>query len=250
MRSFVYILTLCTIWSTQLFAQEVKIDSSEDEKKVKEAVVKWADETFYMHKEYKFEKFHAFYTEEYEIAYMRTNARKEMMEDLEKDKAAGRYRKSEEEYQKEHKLLEDDYLKFKGDLDKMTQKVNYYQISFWSNIQTNDGITVYYEHIVKLTNDFMVNEATINSAIGKKSENTQIVYKADVNAKKKVGPDNLRGQGDKTNEAKPVEGSVTIITTPNENDLDKKDDTKGSEGVQMEETTVDRRKKKDKKKKK
>ncbi|UKN01470.1 hypothetical protein K6119_17230 [Paracrocinitomix mangrovi] len=183
MKSLFTLFTFGILFTSIGYGQNADIDSSEDEKKVKDAVVKWADETFYEHKEYKFENFHAFYTEEYEIAFLRTNARKEMLDELEQDKAAGRYRKSEDEYQKEHTELKEDYLKFKGELDKMTVKVTHYQISFWSNIQTNDGITVYYEHIVKLDNNFIVTDATINSAIGKKSDKTEIIYKKDVKKK-------------------------------------------------------------------
>ena len=185
MKLFVFLLTLGILTTNISYSQNFEIDSSEDEQKVKDAVVAWADATFYSHTDWKFENFHAFYTEEYEIAYLRTNAYKGRVDDLEKDKANGRYKKSDEEYEKEHKELEDAYLKIKSERDAVASRVDHFQIHFWSNIQTNDGITVYYEHIVKLDQNYNVIDATINSAIGKKSDKTEIVYKKDVNQKKK-----------------------------------------------------------------
>lgn len=185
MKLFVYLLTLGILTTNLSFAQGDEIDSAEDEKLTKEAVVAWADSVFYMHKEYKFEHFKAFYTDEYTIALARKGFYKQRVDDLEKDKNAGRYKKSDEEYEQEHKELNDAYLKIKKEADNFKLRVTHFQIHFWSNIQTNDGITVYYEHILKLDNDYNITEAVINSAIGKKSEKTEILYKKDVKVKKK-----------------------------------------------------------------
>ncbi|OIQ24631.1 MAG: hypothetical protein BM555_07030 [Crocinitomix sp. MedPE-SWsnd] len=166
-------------------SQDQEIDSSEDEVIVKDAVVHWADSVFYSHEKYKFENFRAFYTEEYFIQVMRSRMYKERVTDLEKSKKLGRYKKSDAEYEKEHKELEDAYNKVQKDVDTFKFRASYYQVSFWSNIQTNDGITVYYEHIVKLNNDYKVTEAVINSSIGKKSDKTEILYSTDVKGGKK-----------------------------------------------------------------
>ncbi|MBD3637354.1 MAG: hypothetical protein HUJ25_08385 [Crocinitomicaceae bacterium] len=185
MKLFFYLLTLGTLTANTAFSQNFEIDSSEDEEKTKEAVLAWADSVFYMHKEWKFENFRPFYTEEYEIAFLRANAYKDRVEDLEKEKESGRYKGSDEEYEKEHKELQEAYLKIKEELENIQIRVTHFQIHFWSNIQTTDGITVYYEHIVKLDHNFNVTEAVINSAIGKKNEKTEILYKKDVKEKKK-----------------------------------------------------------------
>ncbi|MFT4602609.1 MAG: hypothetical protein ACI857_002796 [Arenicella sp.] len=176
-----------SLLSLNSFAQdkEQDIDSSQDEPKVKDAVVHWADSVFYMHQEYKFENFRAFYSEDYFIQVMRSRMYKERVEDLEKNKKAGRYKKSDAEYEKEHKELEDAYTKVQDGADNFKNRADYYQVSFWSNIQTNDGITVYYEHIVKLNNDYNVTEAIINSSIGKKSDATEILYVKDIKGGKK-----------------------------------------------------------------
>ena len=160
--------------------QDQEIDSAEDEQKVKDAVVAWADNTFYKHSEYKFENFHAFYTDEYFIAVMRTDMYKDRLTSLEKRKAAGSYKGSDADYEAEHKDLQEKYDAGKKEVDEFVDRVMYYQISFWSNIQTTDGLTVYYEYIVKLDNSYSVTEYEENSAIGKKDSNTNPLFKKDV----------------------------------------------------------------------
>lgn len=156
------------------------IDSTEDEVKVKAAVVEWADNTFHKHSEYKFEHFKAIYTDEYFIAVMRAEMYKKRLSSLENRKKNGAYKKSDADYDKEFSDLTENYEKSQKEADEFTNRADYYRVHFWSNIQTNDGITVYYEHIMKLDNDYKVIEATENSAIGKKSSQTKILYKKDI----------------------------------------------------------------------
>lgn len=207
----------CTICSQSLFAQDDEIDNTQDRAKVESAVVHWADSVFYAHSNYKFENFRAEYSEGYFIAVMRAKAYKERVTELEQDKAAGRFKGSQETYDTEHKTLSDAYTKAQTEADNYKERADYYLIHFWSNIQTTDGITVYYEHIVKLNNSYQVTEATINSAIGKKDENTRILYKKDVNG----GTDKKKTDSSQPAEIKPAgtdtrldsSGSTTTVTT-------------------------------------
>ena len=160
------------------------IDSSEDEKIVKENVIKWADSIFYFHENYRFEQFHAFYTEEYQIAILRAQMYSDKLTNLEKIKAKGYYKKSDADYEKEHSELVKKNEELKKTADNFENKADYYQILFWSNIKTNHGITVYYSHLVKLNNNYQVTSAEIKSAIGKKNDKTKILYAADVKKKK------------------------------------------------------------------
>ncbi|MCG8576352.1 MAG: hypothetical protein MI810_15800 [Flavobacteriales bacterium] len=157
-----------------------EIDSTEDEKKVKTAVISWADSTFFSHSDYKFEHFRAFYTDEYFIAVMRARMFKDKLTTLERTMKNGNYKKSEEDYKQEHVSLSTSYSEAQHEVDNFVERAEYYSIHFWSNIQTNDGITVYYEHIVKVDNNYQVIDAVENSAIGKKSNSTKILYKKDV----------------------------------------------------------------------
>jgi len=161
------------------------IDSSKDEAIVKEKVLAWADSVFYFHEEYRFEQFHAFYTEEYQIAILRAEMYGDKLSNLEKVKAKGYYKKSDESYEKEHSDLVAKNKELQNVVDNFENKAESYQILFWSNIKTNHGITVYYSHSVKLDNNFQVTSAEIKSAIGKKNDKTMILYAKDVKKKKK-----------------------------------------------------------------
>ncbi|MFT5822769.1 MAG: hypothetical protein ACI8ZM_004026 [Crocinitomix sp.] len=153
------------------------IDSSEDETKVQTAVVSWADNSFLSHSNYKFEHFKAFYTDNYFIQTKRIELYEEKSAELKQKKASGMYTGSEENYSADLNKFKRAVEKSKA-IVKTIDRVTYYQIHFWTNIQTKDGITVYYEIIVKLDNDYEVIEAIENSSIGKKNEDSKIAYKA------------------------------------------------------------------------
>lgn len=211
-----------------------EIDSSQDKIKVEKAVVAWADATFYSHSNYKFENFRAEYSESYFIAVMRAKAYKERVSDLENQKSTGKYKGTQAEYEKELITLKDAYTKIQNEVDTHPSRADYYLIHFWTNIQTTDGITVYYEHIMKLDNNYQVIEATINSAIGKKDENTQPIYKKDMkvdDTKKKV--DSAESNNAVPADEKKIEDQSTQI-----------------ESEKTEEVIDDSKKKKKKKKKK
>lgn len=231
MRTF---LLLPLIFGSSFFAvaQDDEIDSSQDKIKVEKAVVQWADSVFYKHSEYKFDHFRAEYSEGYYIAVMRSRAYKERVTDLEADKAAGRYKGTEEAYQKELQTLKDAYTKAQTDADNYVLRADSYTIHFWSNIQTTDGITVYYEHIVTLDNSYRVTAAVVNSAIGKKDENTQILYKKDVKTtapdKKKVdeGPQEISPVDKTKTDSSTTTGGTETTTTPAEGSKPKKEKKK------------------------
>lgn len=243
MKLFLSLLTLSILTMSLVLPPHGgdEIDSSKDETKVKEAVVSWADATFHAHSDYKFEKFHAFWTEEYEIAYMRSHAYQDMLTDLENDKKNGRFSGTEEAYQKEHDELKAKYDEIQQQAGNMAKRAEYFQISFWSNVQTNDGITVYYEFIVKLDNDYKVFEALINSAIGLKSDKTEIVYKkgADHSMVKKKSDSTINDGGSNVNTGGGNQGGGSVMIKTN-TPVD----------VEVEETEEKDDKKSDKKKKK
>ncbi len=250
------LFTLTSLLSIPAISQEEK--TSPEELKVREAIVNWADETFYSHSDYRFENYHVFWTEEYEISMMRTEAYAEMLGDLEKDKKAGKYNGTDEEYDTEYGELKEKYDGIVESGNNITNKADYYQISFWSNIQTNDGITVYYELVVKVSDAFIVTSATINSSIGTKSESTEIIYKKGADqsiVKKKVNSsentnqptgnvDSNSGNIDKKDNSE-GNGSVgiTLVTDVNEEPIEETEDIKGKKEKK------NKRKKKKKKKK-
>jgi len=155
-----------------------------DEKSVEQGVITWADSIFYYHEEYRFEQYHAEYTDEYQIATLRLKMYQGRQENLEKIKQKGFYKKTEEEYTKKHNLLVNKNIELKYIVENFQNKAKYYQILFWSNIKTNQGPTVYYSHLVTLNNDFKVTSAIIKSEIGKKNDKTKIIYAKGTKKKK------------------------------------------------------------------
>ena len=155
------------------------IDSSKDQEMVEQEVVNWADRVFVHHTDYKFDYFKAHYTDDYFIQSMRIETYDEKIAELENRKDKGNYHGSEERYQADHQKLTDALDTAKVLIDKI-DRVTHFESHFWTNIQTNDGMTVYYKLIVKLDNDYNVIEALENSSIGKKNTDTRIAYKKDV----------------------------------------------------------------------
>ncbi len=178
--AFLSLMVFCSITFQNTEAET----TSKDEELVKQHVLEWADTTFYHHEDYRFEQFHAFYTEEYQIATLRAEMYTSKLENLEKLKAKGFYKKSDAEYEKEHAALTEKVKNLNETAENFENKAEYYQILFWSNIKTNHGITVYYSHQVKLNNAYEVVSAEIKSEIGKKNEKTKILYSKDVKKKK------------------------------------------------------------------
>jgi len=152
--------------------------------KTKKSVLIWADSTFYHHEEYRFEQFHATYTDLYQMAILRLELYQGKLLNLEKLKRKGFYKKTDSEYDKEHTALVTKNEGLKNTIDNFKNKAESYQILFWSNIKTNQGPTVYYSHLIKLDNNYTVISAEIKSEIGKKNSNTKILYAKDVKKKK------------------------------------------------------------------
>ncbi|WP_027418360.1 hypothetical protein [Crocinitomix catalasitica] len=144
-------------------------------KKVKTAVIRWADSTLYKHEGIKFENFQAFYTEEYSILKMREEFYREQLDVLEENKKSGKYTKSNLEYQKEVDKLKLSIQNIVEESQNLMQKVTQYKITFWSNIKVSNGTFVYYGIELCVNNLFEVIHAREKSAIGK-HKNVSIVY--------------------------------------------------------------------------
>lgn len=175
MNALLHLITLVLL-NTAPLAPTDDIDSSQDQIKVEQAVVEWANATFIKHENYKFEHFKAFYTDEYFIQTSRIEMYNDKIESLKTKKENGEYHGSDEQFNADVQKLTD-AIKKAEDISKKIDRVTHYETHFWTNIQTKDGITVYYELIVKLNNDYTVVEAVENSSIGKKGPDSKIAYK-------------------------------------------------------------------------
>jgi len=155
-----------------------------DEKTVRKSVISWADSVFYFHEEYRFEQFHAEYTDKYQIARLKLELYLGRQKNLEKIKQKGFYKKTDTEYEKEHSELVKKNADLKTTLDNFQDKAEFYHVLFWSNIKTNQGPTVYYSLLVTLDNNYKVISSEIKSEIGKKNDKTKILYTVDTKKQK------------------------------------------------------------------
>ena len=112
-----------------------------DEVLVKKKVIEWADSIFYFHEEYRFEQFHAYYTEGYQIAILRKEMYGDKLINLEKLKSKGFYKKTDEEYNDEHEILVEKNKELKKIVDNFEHKAEYYEILFWSNTLVKPFVT-------------------------------------------------------------------------------------------------------------
>lgn len=162
------------------FSQATGFTETEQRKKdesiVQQKVVEWADSVFYYHEDYRFENFHAHYTDEFYIVMLRSDQYKKKIDDLEKSKKTKTYQGTDEQYNTELLALKRKYKRFQIIVDSFVLRVKYYEILFWSNIKTKDGYPVYYSHRFKLSNDLIVMAALIKSSIGNRSASNGIIY--------------------------------------------------------------------------
>ncbi|MDX1350683.1 MAG: hypothetical protein R3279_10570, partial [Putridiphycobacter sp.] len=127
-----------------------------DERIVRDKVLEWADSVFYFHEDYRFENFHAHYTDEFYMVMLRNDQYKKKIEDLQLAKQNKTYSGSEVQFQEELSVLKKKYKKFQIIVDSFVSRVKYFEIIFWSNIKTKHGYPVYYAHRFKLSNDFFI----------------------------------------------------------------------------------------------
>lgn len=149
---------------------------SKDERIIRDRVVEWSDSVFYYHEDYRFENFHAHYTDEFYIVMLRSDQYKKKIDDLIKQKEEKKYVGSDEEYNGKLSVLKRKYKKFQVIVDSFTLRVKYFEILFWSNIKTKHGYPVYYAHRFKLSNDFFIMASIIKSSIGNRSSENRIIY--------------------------------------------------------------------------
>jgi hypothetical protein len=168
-------LILTSFYSVNVKPNQLTSDLT-DQANVEDAVTLWASTNFIYHEGEKFEQFRPFYTDEYSIQQLRIEAYTEKIDLVKTKKLNGSYTGTEDDYAKEIKKLED-ALSYAKQLILQVQRIDYYEIHYWTNIQTVDGITVYYELILKLDQNYTILEALENSSIGKKSAASKIAYK-------------------------------------------------------------------------
>jgi len=160
---------------TKSLSQNIESDTITEQLHVEMAVTNWANDTFIKHENYLFKGFTVQFTDDYTIQAMRIELYEEKISILTSDKEGGTYPGTDENFQTELRALEGSIQKVKNILATI-ERVDHYEIQFWSNIQCMDGITVYYELLMKIDSNFTILEAVENSSIGKRVEGSKIAY--------------------------------------------------------------------------
>ena len=170
--SLIFFLLSLNSYSQRISEQE---QLGIDNRIVKQKVLEWADSVFYFHEGYKFEKFEAHYTEDFYLMMLRLDQYKQGVLKLKDEQEQGYYVGSNSDYLEELAELKRKYKKFKYFVDSFELRSKYFEIVFWSNIQTKHGYMVYYSHKFKLSNDYVVMSSTIKDAIGNRNEANTVI---------------------------------------------------------------------------
>lgn len=169
-------LLLLLISLTSLAQTSVRANESIDQMKTQAAIINWADQLFIKHSDYKFDELSVFETDEYTMQSLRIQLYEEKIQALNAAKENGTYAGTSESLENDLNKLDTKRTQTK-ELIASIQRVDYYETHFWTNIQTMDGITVYYELIIKQNHLFEILEAHENSSIGKRGTGSKIAYK-------------------------------------------------------------------------
>lgn len=151
--------------------------SPENQDLVEKSVLDWADKTFEFYDGARFEKFEASVSTDYMKLQSKLEGMKEYKTELSDQFASGELSKTKDEFDKMVKKTD-------RKIDSLQTLVNTtptgssgYEVDFWANILTNNGLTVYYKHHVILNKDYMVTSHKVSSAVGKANEDQKILYK-------------------------------------------------------------------------
>ena len=169
MRLFLSLFILLSAVSYGQSDEEIK-------KKAEKAILKWASETFEQYDEPRFENFHLSPSPEYyAMSVLReeyVNFKKEIVFNFNEgtsDRDEATVKHDTANIQK--KIDELDVM-----LKAIEPKFDHIEYFLWSNILTDNGLTVYYQHQIKLDKDMNVISYRESSAVGK-PENVHIIFK-------------------------------------------------------------------------
>ncbi|WP_066759640.1 hypothetical protein [Crocinitomix algicola] len=170
-----YLIALSLLICTSIYSNE-PVTSIELEK-IEKSIKSWTDSSLIAYHGDKFENHRAFYTDDFFIQNTRIELYGEKIEKLKAQKQNGSYPGTENEYNENLKTLEAVILEASSKIQNI-DRVAHYEVNYWSNIQTKDGVTVYFEIVFKLNSNFEIISAKENSSIGKIGPQSKIAYKS------------------------------------------------------------------------
>jgi hypothetical protein len=169
-------MKIILIFLSFAFGQLLKAQVIDDEERVQQAVITWADSTFFSYDEPRFEQFVPHYTDEYRMASMRVESIEKSIARLKNTKEKGTYRGTDQEFENTLKELEMRKTEAEANNQDFRPKVTHYSIVFWANIKLDSGIYNYVRHDVELNDSFRVTKSMISGNIGDNSKGS-IIYR-------------------------------------------------------------------------
>ncbi len=151
---------------------------TEDEIKAKaeKAILAWAEKTFSHFEGSRFENFHLSPSPEYYAMSVLREEYETFKEEIVYNFNEGTSDRTEEEVKEDTSSIN----KKIEELDQMLAMIDppfdHIEYFWWSNIQTDNGLTVYYQHQLKLDPSYKVISYRESSAVGK-PDNVKILYK-------------------------------------------------------------------------
>jgi hypothetical protein len=148
-----------------------------EQKAVEKAVIDWAGNTFEFYDAPRFEKFEALPSPDAFALEMQINDLKAFKEEIIFNYGEGKSDRTPEKLAKDTTEINKNIAAMEEMLSTIEPKYDGYEILFWANIRTNNGLTVYYQHRVVLTADYKVKSARLTSRVGEENDQVKIVYK-------------------------------------------------------------------------
>lgn len=167
-----YLLLLIAFSSLNTFSQ----DEAAMKKKAEQAIKAWADKTFEHYDASRFENFYMSPSPEY---YAMSILREEYVtfkEEIVFNFTEGKSDRTEEQVKKDTTSIAKKIQELDNMMASIDPKFDHIEYFWWANIQTNNGLTVYYQHQIKLDDQFKVISHRESSAVGKPKD-VSIIYK-------------------------------------------------------------------------
>lgn len=153
---------------------------SQSEKEIKknaeEAILKWADATFEHYEGSRFENFLMSPSPEYYAMSVMKEEYLTFKDEIIYNFNEGKSDRTEEQVQKDTQNISNKISELDDMMNMIDPKIDHIEYFWWSNIQTNNGLTVYYQHQIKLDANYKVISYRESGAVGK-PEDVEILYK-------------------------------------------------------------------------
>jgi len=151
-------------------------DEIDIKNKAEKAIISWAETTFEYFDAPRFENFYLSPSPDF---YALTILKEEY--NTFKDEIVFNYNESksdrtEEQLKRDTASISNKIKELDMILDNMSPKFDHIEYFFWANIQTDNGLTVYYQHQIKLDETYNIISFRESSSIGK-PENVNILFK-------------------------------------------------------------------------